>query len=227
MAGRTWVESVRPRQFLEIVMSGNGTQSEVTLHERLKGDAPIRDKAIGELRKYLVRGLTKSLSHRYGGRADIDDVTQMALLKILESLDSFQGRSKFETWAMAIAIRVGISELRKRYYRSVSLDSFSKDDGLQIDLPDASHTSNEHRDEQQTMISHLHRLIEEKLSERQRMAIRGSLAGLSVEVIASRLGSNRNAIYKLVHDARLRLRRGLEEIGVTAEDVSSLFSKDA
>jgi RNA polymerase sigma factor (sigma-70 family) len=208
-------------------MLGDGTQSGASLIERLRSEAAPRDLAISELRAYLVRGLTKSLTHRYGGRVDIDDVTQTALLKILESLDSFAGRSKFETWAMSIAIRVGISELRRRYYRSVSLDAMSKDDGLQFEIPDSSRATNDQREDQQKLVSLLHRLIEETLSDRQRMAIRGSLAGLSVEVIASRLGSNRNAVYKLVHDARLRLRRGLEESGVTAEDVRSLFSKDA
>ncbi len=34
------------------------------------------------------------------------------------------------------------------------------------------------------------------------------------------LGSNRNAIYKLVHDARTRLRDGLERRGITADDIS-------
>jgi RNA polymerase sigma-70 factor (ECF subfamily) len=204
-------------------MSENGAEIKQDWIARLQSDA--RDPAIEELRCYLVRGLTKSLTHRYGGRIDVEDVAQVALLKILGALDSFGGRSRFETWAMSIAIRVGISELRSRYYRSVSLGVLSDDEGLQFDVPDANSGTGMKQEEQRSMISLLQRLIEAKLSDRQRMAIRGTLAGLSVEVIAERLGSNRNAVYKLVHDARLRLRQGFEESGVTADDVNTLLSQ--
>ena len=66
----------------------------------------------------------------------MDDVAQVAILKILKSLESFAGRSKFETWALAIATRVGISELRKQYYKTVSIGALVDDDGLQFDLSD-------------------------------------------------------------------------------------------
>ena len=183
----------------------------------------VRDQAIESLRVYLVRGLTKSLTHRYGGRVDVNDVAQEALLKILDSLDSFGGRSKFETWAMSIAIRIGISELRRKYYRTVSLGALANN-GVQFDLPDSKTAGETNQEEQRSMIILLQRLIEDTLSDRQRMAIRGTLAGLSVEVIAERLSSNRNAVYKLVHDARLRLRHGFEHAGVTAEEISTLLS---
>jgi RNA polymerase sigma-70 factor (ECF subfamily) len=39
--------------------------------------------------------------------------------------------------------------------------------------------------------------------------------------IANQLGSNRNAIYKLTHDARKRLKKCLEAAGYTAVDVAT------
>ena len=42
--------------------------------------------------------------------------------------------------------------------------------------------------------------------------------------IARHLGSNRNAIYKLTHDARKNLKKGLEAAGYTAEDVLATFA---
>ncbi len=189
------------------------------------GSEALRSRAIEDLRAYLIRGLTRSLTHRYGGRVDVDDVAQVALLKILSSLDSFGGRSKFETWAMSVAIRVGISELRKQFYRTVSLGALAGDDGVQFDTPDTKTDNIMNQEEQQTMISLLQRLIEDSLSDRQRMAIRGTLAGLSIEVIADRLDSNRNAVYKLVHDARLRLKQGFEKAGVTSEDILALLAQ--
>ena len=189
--------------------------------------AQIRDRAIEELRAYLVRGLARSLTHRYGGRIDVDDVAQVALLKILGSLNSFAGRSKFETWAMSVAIRVGISELRLQFYRTISIGALDGDDGMQFDTPDHKSESIINHEEQQSMMSLLQQLIEDTLSDRQRLAIRGTLAGLSVEIIAKRLDSNRNAVYKLVHDARLRLRSGFEKAGVTTEDILTLLSQGA
>jgi DNA-directed RNA polymerase specialized sigma24 family protein len=73
--------------------------------QRLQSGDIERAQAIEELRTYLVRGLSRSLLHRYGGKVEFEDIAQVAVLKILASLDSFQHRSRFETWAMAIAIR--------------------------------------------------------------------------------------------------------------------------
>jgi len=36
--------------------------------------------------------------------------------------------------------------------------------------------------------------------------------------IAEKLGSNTNSLYKLVHDARKKLRSGLEAAGYTVDD---------
>ena len=186
---------------------------------RLRVGAVGRDLAIEELRNYLVRGLAKSLTHRYGGTVQADDVAQVSLLKILDSLDSFRSQSKFTTWAMSIATRVGISELRRQHYRDVSLDFSADGDRVRIDVEDKSAASMQGSEERNRLFALLQKLIDETLTAKQREAIRGSLAGLPIEIIAERLDSNQNAIYKLVHDARLRLRQGFEASGITAEDL--------
>ena len=48
--------------------------------------------------------------------------------------------------------------------------------------------------------------------------------GRGIREIARHLGSNRNAVYKLTHDARKRLKRGLEAAGFTAEDIGAAFA---
>ena len=50
------------------------------------------------------------------------------------------------------------------------------------------------------------------------------LRGMPQDEIARHLGSNRNALYKLTHDARKRLKRGLEAAGFTAEDIGAAFA---
>ena len=191
---------------------------------RLQPGENDREQAIGELRAYLVRGLTRSLRHRYGGKVQVEDIAQVALLKILDSTDTFQHRSRFETWAMAIAVRVGLSELRKRYYREVSIDLHSDGDSLRIDVIDTSADAIEDHASLQSLLTLLQRMIDERLSDKQRLAIRWSLEGLPVEEIAARMASNRNAVYKLIHDARLKLRQAFEAYGFTAEDILELIA---
>jgi RNA polymerase sigma factor (sigma-70 family) len=191
---------------------------------RLQSGAHDREQAIEELRAYLVRGLDRSLRHRYGGKVQVEDIVQVALLKILNSLDTFQQRSRFETWAMAIAIRVGMSELRKRYYRDVSLDLSLNGDNIRIEVVDRASDAVKDHAGAQVLLALLQRLIDDRLSDKQRLAIRGSLEGLPVEEIAARMASNRNAVYKLVHDAKLKLRQALEADGFTAEDILELIA---
>lgn len=190
---------------------------------RLQSSESERGQAIEELRTYLVRGLSRSLRHRYGGKVQSEDIAQVALLKILDSIDTFQHRSRFETWAMAIAIRVGISELRKRFYRDVSIDLSIGGDSMQVDLVDTEIYATEDHADRQRLLALLQKLIDQQLSDKQRLAIRGTLEGLPVEEIAARMTSNRNAVYKLVHDARLKLRHAFEAEGFTAQDILELI----
>ena len=90
------------------------------------------DRALQDLRAILIRGLGFALADRL--RADpeaaIEDFVQDALLKILRSLDSFRGDSRFTTWGQKIAMRVALTERRHRRWRDMSRD------GLMPDEPD-------------------------------------------------------------------------------------------
>lgn len=187
-------------------------------------DSTQRDAALVELRELLVRGLSRPMSHRYGGSLQAEDVVQEALLKILESLDQFQGRSRFTTWAMTIATRIAISKSRRKHFQDVSIDSFSGDDAMRIEVAVDSSGSGEQAFDRQALIAKMQEVIDTELTEKQRFAIRALLEGMPVEVIAEKAGSNRNSIYKLIHDARQRLRRGLENAGVAAEDIANTFA---
>jgi RNA polymerase sigma factor (sigma-70 family) len=192
--------------------------------DRLREGSPDRENAVEELRAILVRGLSRSLTNRYGQKIQVEDVAQEALIKILDSLDSFEGRSRFTTWAMTIATRVGISELRRKRFQDVSLESITDADGLKIEIAVDSATPTEDQMERKSILKILDDLIQSKLTDKQRQAIQALLAGLPVEEIASRTDSNRNAVYKLVHDARLKLRQGLERFGIDAESITSAFA---
>ena len=190
---------------------------------RLKGDPADRDAALDELREFLLRGLSRSMATRYGGGYRPEDVVQDALVKIMDSLDQFAGKSRFTTWAMTVATRIGISEMRRKHYQDVSIESFNNDGGkFEVAAVDVVTVSTEL--DRESMVGKLQMLIEETLSEKQRFAIRASLAGLPVEVIAEKTGSNRNSVYKLVHDARAKLRSGLESAGISVDVLATVFA---
>ncbi|MCG8652836.1 MAG: RNA polymerase sigma factor, partial [Pirellulales bacterium] len=172
----------------------------------------------------LVRGLSKSLSGNLGGGLQAEDIVQEAIIKILDSLDSFEGRSKFTTWAMTIATRLGISELRRKRYGDVSMESLQRENDLTFDVVADSVAGDSDQLDRQKLLDKLNGLIETELTEKQRLAMKAILAGLPIEEISRRLDSNRNAVYKLVHDARMRLRKGFEQSGIMAEDVAAIFA---
>jgi RNA polymerase sigma-70 factor, ECF subfamily len=187
--------------------------------------AAVRDDAVGDLRDMLMRGLSKSLSRSY--RVDdafLEDVVQESCMKILEKLSGFAGRSKFQTWAVTIAVRTAVSKMRKRDWQNVSLESITA--GADFDpqrAVDASETS-EQANRRTEFLSRLKALIDSELSEKQWTAITAELRGMPLPQIADQLGSNTNSIYKLLHDARKKLRRGLEASGFTIDDVREAWA---
>ena len=192
--------------------------------ERLRVDSPDQPEAIGELREILVKGLRSAFLPRGKDETFCEDVAQEALLKVLKSLDSFEGRSKFTTWAISISIRTGISQLRRKHFKDVSLDAISGGGDLSFDVADVAAGDPQQQAAKKSMLSTLSELIDGELTEKQRVVVRSLLGGMPVEEIASRTGSNRNAVYKMFHDARKRLKTGFESAGHSADEVLAVFS---
>ena len=188
-------------------------------------DAALRDDAVSDLRDMLCRGLAKSLSK--SGRVDdafLEDVAQEACMKILEKLGAFEGRSKFRTWAVTIAVRTAVSKMRKRDWQNVSLESVTADGDFDPQIAvDASETTDQTYSRTK-LLSKLKELIDSELTEKQWTALTAELGGMPLPQLAEKLGSNTNSIYKLLHDARKKLRRGLEASGFTVEDVREAWA---
>lgn len=183
-----------------------------------------RDSALSELRVTLVRNLRQALSSY--ARADdsfLEDAVQDSILRILERIDQFEGRSRFVTWATTIAIRVAMSELRRFRWRDVSLDQVVDD----ADPPSrfaAEDAGPGNEIERNTILDKMQEVIDTQLTEKQRTALLAEMKGMPQEEIAQQLGSNRNAVYKLTHDARKRLKQGLEATGYGADDIRAVFA---
>ncbi len=191
--------------------------------------------ALADLRERLTRGLRYALKQRYDiTEPDIEDFVQEALVKILDNLETFRGESKFTTWAQKIAIREAFSELRRKRWENISLQDLVPDN-YDSDAADTSplawlssdQISPEEDVTQQSLRALLAQLIRDELTERQRTAmIAIALHGMPLEEVARRMETNRNALYKLLHDARKRLKQRLEAQGVTIDEFMAAFSPE-
>jgi len=196
-----------------------------TWRAHLGGTGPDQQAALSDLRDALLRGLRRALSHR--ARVDdafLEDVVQDSLVRSLERLPQFEGRSRFLTWAMSVAIRVAMSELRRRRWKDVSLDEVVAGGGLTPGRAIVDEPGPDAQSEREAILAAMHELIRNGLTTKQREALLAELRGMPQDEIARHLGSNRNALYKLTHDARKRLKRGLEAAGFTAEDIGAAFA---
>jgi RNA polymerase sigma-70 factor, ECF subfamily len=191
----------------------------------LGGKGALQQAALSDLRDGLLRGLRRVLSRRPGtGDEFLEDVVQDSLVRILERLPQFEGRSRFLTWAMSVAIHVAMSELRARRWKDVSLDELAAGGDRTPGRAIVDKPAPEAPWQREAILAAMHEVIRTDLTEKQRSALLAELRGMPQDAIARHLGSNRNAIYKLTHDARKRLKRGLEAAGFTAEDIGAAFA---
>jgi RNA polymerase sigma-70 factor (ECF subfamily) len=182
--------------------------------------------AVGKLRGILLDGLRLALR----GRTDVDeaqleDFTQDALLRILERLNQFSGRSKFTTWAHAIAVNTAFRELRRKRWHDVSLDALIAD-GQQMQEPIVIPDNVLGDDEERVrLVGILRKAVAEKLSDKQRALILAVLQGIPFDQVVQLLGANHNSAYKLFHDARHALRQHLTAEGVSPDMIRTVFAQ--
>lgn len=196
----------------------------------LRAGGDRQAQALDDLRAIILRGLPYAIEGRINpdspeAEALMEEVAQETLVRALNNLDSFEGRSQFTTWAHKIAVRAALTELRRRRWREVPLPEMEineDEDRSYRELPDRQATPEEQASRAE-MMERVNRIIMEELTDKQRQTLMAIMDGFPLEEAASRLGTNRNALYKMMHDARLRLKKRMEKEGLTPQDVLSVF----
>lgn len=166
------------------------------------GSGPAHAAAVAELRELLRR----TLGHAFGGKlasSDLDDLAQESLLRIHERLHTLEERSQFTTWAVAIAVNCAYSELRRRRHQLVSLEDAMQQGASSLVQAAITHVEPDRE-------TRLREAINLALTPRQRDAMLALLGGLPLAEIARRQSAKQGAIYKLLHDARRRLKHHLQ-----------------
>jgi RNA polymerase sigma-70 factor, ECF subfamily len=189
----------------------------------LRADGLVKDEAVARLHALLMRAARFEVARRRPTLAhvrgdELEDIATEAaddaLMSILRRLDDFRGASRFTTWAYKFALLEAAVKLRKRAWqgREVPLEPESwglfSSAGLE---PDAAA-------EQTELLSTLQSAIAEVLTPHQRTVLVAlALNGVPIDVLADRLGTTRGALYKTLHDARRKLRRHLDECGLSLD----------
>jgi len=189
---------------------------------------PEKDQAIEDLRKTLKKGLIYALSSRIDTdlEARVEDFVQDAVLRILDKLDTFRGESKFTTWAQKIAVRVAFTEMRRKRWEDISIQKLIPEDSgdfTPLVLADPS-PDPEKQATQASLLEMIDHILREDLTDLQRTGLLAVIhGGMPLEEVARKMDTNRNALYKLLHDARKNMRDRLLEKGLTVDEVLAAF----
>jgi RNA polymerase sigma-70 factor (ECF subfamily) len=204
----------------------------------LRGAPAVQAAALADLRERLQRSILYYLTQERSDLRDhstgeieqmAEDIAQDGLMRIMANLDTFRGESLFTTWANRIAVRLAISDLRRARYKDFSLDDLTAEGEM---LPAASTAATnappspgpEASTERNDVMDIISRAFDEALTERQFRALEAvALQGVPMDVVAEQMGTNRNALYKLLHDARRKLRTYLEAEGLSMDYIMTLF----
>ncbi|SRR5581483_6897712 len=204
----------------------------------LKSKGAAQESAIADLRGILLRAVLYLFNRNLGDLGGLarddalklaEDCAQEALIAVLNHLSDFRGDSKFTTWAYKFAVNIGLTAARHERWKDVSLDqlSIAEDDGISEWLmqdkspslgPDQSALQNEVR-------RAIREVIERDLTDKQRRVLLLMVFNeVPMDEVVQQLDTNRNAIYKLLHDARRKLKSGLQSRGFEVGETLALFS---
>jgi RNA polymerase sigma-70 factor, ECF subfamily len=203
----------------------------------LSASGEVQEAAIADLRDLLLRAalyfFSRNLSDFQGlNREEItqraEDCAQDALIAVLAHLPDFRGDSQFSTWAYKFAINIALMAARRERWKGVSLDELASSDTTNFFgrvMQDKSDGVAPERSAMQSEIRRLLReLIERDLTERQRQVLFMMVFNdVPMDEVVRHLDTNRNAIYKMLHDARRKLKSGLQAHGFEIGETLTLF----
>lgn len=184
---------------------------------QLADDGPAGQEAMQRLRDLLLRATRHQVWRLRdllpgAGAGELEDLAQQsandAVVTVLRQLGTFEGRSRFTTWAYKFGVfHAGVAVRRQAWrHREVPLPDT-------LVLVDSAPTPEAHSEAAQLSRA-VQSAISSALTPHQRRVVLALLVDdVPIDVLAERLGSTRNALYKTLHDARRRLRGALTDSG--------------
>jgi RNA polymerase sigma-70 factor (ECF subfamily) len=178
-----------------------------------------REQALVRLHELLLRVARSELRRRNAGTRvggpELDDLAYQAaadaMVAIIAKLGQFRGESRFTTWVYRFVILEVSSKLGRHFSRhpTVAMDGEDWDR-----LPDRFGLDPGEQAQWHDLLGALRRAVEQELTDRQRQVFVAIVVNaVPLDALVIELGSNRNAIYKVMFDARRKLRAALAANG--------------
>jgi RNA polymerase sigma-70 factor (ECF subfamily) len=187
--------------------------------------------ALVDLRTYLLRAAFFTLhrarhhvSHLGPGVLDqlAEESAQEAMTAVVQRLADFRGKSRFTTWAYTFAVNIALATARRERWMHVPLDHILEGSESLSSDDDADP---QRRALQAEAMATIREGIERHLTDRQQRALRAVvIEQVPLDEVARHWGSNRNALYKLLHVARRKLRSHLLARGLDVKEILDLFA---
>lgn len=186
----------------------------------LSAPGPDHEDGLARLHELLLRVAQREM-HRRGGSSAIagpeaDDLAHQAaadaMVSVLRKLPTFRGESRFTTWAYSF-VMFEVSGKIARHRWTGGLNPAGSEDWEQ--LPDRFGLDPGQQAEWGDLVRGVQNAVRSSLSEHQRRVfVAIVLDGVPLDVVAAELGATRNAVYKVMFDARRKLRAALVEEGL-------------
>jgi len=177
------------------------------------------DQCVARLHELLLRVAHHEVFRRAGslqlGDAERDDIAHQAsddaLMAIKAKITEFRGESRFTTWAYRFVMFEVSTKIGRHFWRrrpvAMDHDAWER-------LPDPLAIVPDEHAERRELFRALRRAIDEDLTDLQRRVfVAIALNEVPMDAFARELGSNRNAVYKTLFDARRKLRASLAAVG--------------
>lgn len=179
----------------------------------LTGTGAARTAGLARLHDLLIRVAVRELRRReasagFSGQ-ELEDLAHQAaddaMVAILAKLGTFRGESRFTTWAYRFVVLEVSSKLGRHYWRQHPAEHLEPEDWDR--LPDRLGADPGEQAERAELVKAVRRAVDETLTAHQRrLFVAVVLNEVPLDALVSGLGTNRNAIYKAIFDARRKIR---------------------
>jgi RNA polymerase sigma-70 factor, ECF subfamily len=192
----------------------------------LAGTGARREAALARLHELLLRIARKETARRGPRLAisgpELDDVAHQAaadaLLAITAKIEQFRGESRFTTWAYKFVIFEVSAKVGRHFWRDPAVPMDAEDWDR---LPARFGVDPAHQAEWRDLFAALRRAVDTELTPRQReVFVAIVLNDVPLDTLVLALASSRNAIYKMLFDARRKLRAALAANGYLPDHAS-------
>ncbi len=192
----------------------------------LGAGGPAYDETVSRLHDLLLRVARAELRRRRAqlplAGPELDDLAHQAaadaVVAVVRKVGEFRGESRFTTWACKFAIFEVSTKVGRHFWQrpTVAMDGEGWDR-----LPDRFGLDPARAAEWRDVAAALRGAVDDELTDHQRQIfVAIVLNGVPLDAVVAELGSNRNAIYKTLFDARRKLRAALVTHGYLDDDVS-------